>query len=187
MTHMDAYKFGYAYGLLEREIEAGQNNALKKQVGIGTLSFDRAMVRPAKELYALLLRPDIMRFLDDRKPCESKIRALIDTDATEENEDIIPAALQSSWCIGRYHAASGSEPHFTADGETIGAPKKKPDEKATMQALRKMAGLTQKEAAKKMGCTQVEISLWETGKRAPTVETIKRLAQLYQCAVDDLI
>lgn len=187
MTHMEAYKFGYAYGLLEREIEAGQNNALKKQVGIGTLSFDRAMARPAKELYALLLRPDIRRFLDEREPCESKIQALIDTGATVENEDIIPAALQSSWCIGRYHAASGSEPHFTADGETIGPPKEKLGEKVTIQALRKMAGLTQAEAAQKMGCTQEEISRWENGKRTPTAETLKRLAQLYQCAVDDLI
>ena len=39
MTHMEAYKFGYAYGLLEREIEAGQDKALKRQVGIGTVSY----------------------------------------------------------------------------------------------------------------------------------------------------
>lgn len=55
----------------------------------------------------------------------------------------------------------------------------KKDNKLAQKIERAMkeAGFTQRELAKVMGITNPTISTWTTGKRNPTVNTLKRIAQ----------
>lgn len=52
---------------------------------------------------------------------------------------------------------------------------------------RNAAGLTQAQLADKIGCTQKDISRWETGTRNPSAEYLKKIAAVCNCFVDDLI
>ena len=53
------------------------------------------------------------------------------------------------------------------------------DRKITLKAARINAGLSQSEAAEKMGVNVMTVSNWETGKTVPDVEDFKRLCELY--------
>lgn len=56
-----------------------------------------------------------------------------------------------------------------------------------LKAARKAAGLIQAELAEKVGCTQKDVSRWETGQREPTARMLKRLAQALGCSMDELV
>lgn len=53
--------------------------------------------------------------------------------------------------------------------------------------LRSRAGLSQSELAAKVGVTNKAISKWEVGKAKPSVENIRKLAEMFQLSVDDLL
>lgn len=55
-----------------------------------------------------------------------------------------------------------------------------------LREARKAAGLTQAEMAVKVGCTQKDIARWEAG-REPKALTLKKLAQVLGCSMDDLV
>ena len=59
--------------------------------------------------------------------------------------------------------------------------------KQRFKEYRKKAGLTQAEAAKKVGVTQSSISYWEKGKTTPSVESLFRMAEVYGCKIGDLV
>ena len=46
---------------------------------------------------------------------------------------------------------------------------------------------TQKDIAKILGKNRVTIARWEAGNVTPRLETIIKLAKLYNCTTDDLI
>lgn len=52
---------------------------------------------------------------------------------------------------------------------------------------RKKKGLSQEDVAKALGVSGPAVSMWETGKTAPRMPMLKRLAALYGCTVDDLL
>ena len=54
-------------------------------------------------------------------------------------------------------------------------------------ALRKNAGLTQSELAEKLNYSDKAISKWERGESIPDVETVKRIADLYDVSIDALL
>lgn len=54
------------------------------------------------------------------------------------------------------------------------------DRKITLKAARINAGLSQSEAAEKMGVNVMTVSNWETGKTVPDVEDFKSLCELYR-------
>lgn len=54
-------------------------------------------------------------------------------------------------------------------------------------SAREKTGLTQKEVAEKLGIDQSAVSLWETGKTAPRVAILVKLAELYHCSLDELL
>ncbi len=56
-----------------------------------------------------------------------------------------------------------------------------------LKGARETKGLSQEELAKKIFSTRQSISNWETGKKVPTLENIKRLAEILEIPVDDLI
>lgn len=54
-------------------------------------------------------------------------------------------------------------------------------------SAREKAGLTQREVAEKLGIVQSAISLWETGRTYPKASLLVKVAELYNCSVDDLL
>jgi DNA-binding XRE family transcriptional regulator len=53
--------------------------------------------------------------------------------------------------------------------------------------MRIRAKLTQEEAAEKFGVDQSTIHAWETGKWAPRVVLLCKIAAVYGCTVDELL
>lgn len=58
-----------------------------------------------------------------------------------------------------------------------------------IRAKRKMAGLKQWELAQRMGegCTQKDVSRWETGVRLPSLDTMIKLSNALGCSVEELL
>lgn len=56
----------------------------------------------------------------------------------------------------------------------------------SLAAARVNAGLTQKEAAEKMGVSSVTMVNWEKGKTLPDIATARKLAELYEIPLDNL-
>lgn len=48
------------------------------------------------------------------------------------------------------------------------------------------AGLSQTEAARRLGVDQSTVSCWETGKKMPRASKLAGMADLYGCTVDEL-
>ena len=48
------------------------------------------------------------------------------------------------------------------------------------------AGLSQTEAARRLGVDQSTVSNWETGKKAPRASKLAGMADLYGCTIDEL-
>ena len=53
--------------------------------------------------------------------------------------------------------------------------------------LRKKQGLTQEEAAEKLGVTRQTVSKWETDQSAPELEKLMALAELFSVSTDELL
>lgn len=53
--------------------------------------------------------------------------------------------------------------------------------------LRTRAGLSQSELAAEIGVSNKAVSKWEVGKAKPSIEVIRKLANLFQLSVDDLL
>lgn len=59
--------------------------------------------------------------------------------------------------------------------------------KITMKAARVNVGLTQKQAAKRMGVSNKTLCNWEKGESYPNAMQIKTICELYGVAYDNLI
>ncbi len=53
--------------------------------------------------------------------------------------------------------------------------------------LRNECKLTQKELAEKIGVKSNTVSQYELGKREPSIPILKKIAEVLECTVDDLI
>ena len=47
--------------------------------------------------------------------------------------------------------------------------------------------LTQKELANELKVERTTVSMWESNKSSPNIQTLKKIAQVLNCTVDDLI
>lgn len=56
-----------------------------------------------------------------------------------------------------------------------------------LRELRKQAGLTQAQVAKKLDVDQSAVSLWENGVNAPCRKYHKKLARLFGVTVEELL
>ena len=57
----------------------------------------------------------------------------------------------------------------------------------SIRALREAAGIKQYELAARMGVKQASVSAWESGESNPSVENLKKLADIFQCSIDELL
>lgn len=53
--------------------------------------------------------------------------------------------------------------------------------------FRKKAQKTQEEIAAECGVDRSTVAKWETGKSIPRPEILKKLAQIFQCSIDELL
>ena len=53
--------------------------------------------------------------------------------------------------------------------------------------FRKAAGLSQKELADMLHVSQQSISQWENNTREPCIDMLKKLAQIFNCTIDELV
>lgn len=53
--------------------------------------------------------------------------------------------------------------------------------------LRKRAGMTQEELAKKLNVSNQSVSKWEAGKCCPDIELLPELASLFKISIDELL
>lgn len=56
-----------------------------------------------------------------------------------------------------------------------------------LASLRKKAGFTQASLAEKLGVTQMAVSHWESGRRAPSIKTLCRIAESINVPVVELL
>jgi transcriptional regulator with XRE-family HTH domain len=56
-----------------------------------------------------------------------------------------------------------------------------------IKAIRKKRGLTQKQLAELLGVKQQNVSDWERGERSPSVKNLKKLSEILNCQIDDLV
>lgn len=59
--------------------------------------------------------------------------------------------------------------------------------KITLKAARVNAGLTQKEAAEKLGVSNVTVCNWENGLSVPNIQQVLKICELYKVDLDNLI
>ena len=57
----------------------------------------------------------------------------------------------------------------------------------SIKTFRKKKGLSQKELAGLLGLNQSAVAQWETGKTAPNFRRLKKLTEILECSVDDLM
>ena len=56
-----------------------------------------------------------------------------------------------------------------------------------LKELRKGKNITQTEFAAEMQVTKGAVGMWETNKRTPDIDTLKRIAQYFGISVDELL
>ena len=59
--------------------------------------------------------------------------------------------------------------------------------KNNLRALRKKAGITQKEVAAALGVALSTVAMWETGCRQPDYETLNKIADYYGVSYNQLL
>lgn len=58
---------------------------------------------------------------------------------------------------------------------------------AKIKEFRVKKGLTQAELAEIVGAYQSTVAMWETGQRIPRIASLKKLAALFGCSIDELL
>lgn len=56
-----------------------------------------------------------------------------------------------------------------------------------LRSARKAAGMTQVQLADALGCHQKDIARWEAAAVEPGVMTVKAMARILGCSMDDLV
>ena len=56
-----------------------------------------------------------------------------------------------------------------------------------LQELRKQKGLTQEQLAARLYVSRTAVSKWESGRGYPTIDSLKRIAEVFAVSVDDLL
>lgn len=53
--------------------------------------------------------------------------------------------------------------------------------------LRELNSLTQSALAEKLGVKQSAVSMWEQEQTTPSIANLKKLAEIFNCKIEDLI
>lgn len=55
-----------------------------------------------------------------------------------------------------------------------------------IRKFRKERNMTQGELGEKLGVTASAVTMWESGSREPNLSMVKKIANVFNCKVDDL-
>jgi transcriptional regulator with XRE-family HTH domain len=77
----------------------------------------------------------------------------------------------------RFQSVIGT-PGLTGQGSDVGA---------RLRTARRAAGLTQKQLAQELGVEPITVSRWERGVTSPSLARLRRIAQLTETTVSDLV
>lgn len=113
----------------------------------------------------------MLRMQQERKSTaemEAELSGLSEIVNVEDWEDIfntpIPLELRNEFWLGYYRGGSN-----------------------TISSIRKAKGMTQGQLAQAVGVTQVDVSRWERGAVTPRIASLRKIADVLECKVDDLI
>lgn len=56
-----------------------------------------------------------------------------------------------------------------------------------LKEIRLSRNMTQNELAEKLNVERTTVTMWETKKSSPNLQTIKKLAEILNCKIEDLI
>ena len=56
-----------------------------------------------------------------------------------------------------------------------------------IEELRVSKNMTQNDLAEKLNVSRTTVAMWELNKSAPNIQTLKKLAEILDCTVDDLL
>lgn len=56
-----------------------------------------------------------------------------------------------------------------------------------IKEIRLVNNMKQSDLADKLNVTQATVSGWESGRRTPDLETVRRIAELFDCSIDELL
>lgn len=56
-----------------------------------------------------------------------------------------------------------------------------------IKEIRLVNNMKQADLADKLNVTQATVSGWESGRRTPDLETVRRIAELFDCSIDELL
>lgn len=57
----------------------------------------------------------------------------------------------------------------------------------SFKSARLAAGMTLTKAAESIGVSKAAVSIWESGKGRPLAENLVKLAELYNCSLEELL
>lgn len=60
-------------------------------------------------------------------------------------------------------------------------------EKMSLKTLRTSKCMTQEEVAEKLGLSRSTVAMWENGESQPRAETLLKLAELFNCTIEELL
>lgn len=159
-TPQNMFRLGQIYHSLIELINADGHNP-----------YPNAEIFPIKYLIMILSRVDHRKI---PRQLERAIGQIMDTISTDEMEQLInsnrpsPLECRGDWMLGYTKYQELTEP-------------------SKITRKRKERGLSQSELADMAGLRQKDISRWENGHFTPNAENLKKLANVLECAVDELI
>lgn len=56
-----------------------------------------------------------------------------------------------------------------------------------LKHYRQKSGLTQSDVAEVLGIRQSTVAMWETGEALPRADKLPKLAELFNCSIDELL
>lgn len=56
-----------------------------------------------------------------------------------------------------------------------------------IKEIRLVNNMKQSDLADRLNVTQATVSGWESGRRTPDLETVRRIAELFDCSIDELL
>lgn len=171
-TKKDVYAYGYIAGLIE-----SATRRAKKRNFIKPSLLQEACSNPHIgfiKIYNLAMKNNI---IDEKTDIEiGKVMDYINAPDDDYDPNYrLPLSLQGTWRIAYYHALNGKSATVFLEQDENG-----------ILAMRKAAGFSQKKLADALGCGQGHISRWEAGIVTPSVENLKKMAEVLGCSIDQL-
>ena len=178
-TTEEIHALGYAYGLLVKALEPDHMYKLTDPA-----AFEQAALRPATGF--AMAHNLAMTYRVITHSLSKQLASVLDrvNYFPDDPDERLTLLEQGVWQLAYYRALSGCPPYWDDPRSTTDAPRSTTDAPQGIKECRKIKGMTQQEVAKKMYCTQTDVSRWETGSVKPSRATLEKLAEVLECPIE---